>query len=205
MNSITWLHEHFKDQYTRKAQKKALRSRSWFKIEEINKIDYIFRAGMKIIDLGSAPGGWSLYVKNKIGKTGIIIACDILPMKSIFGVYFFQGNCTDINFLKMLFAWTKNKKVQVVLSDMSPNMTGISTIDINKSIYLGNLALKVCRSVLMSGGTFVVKIFQGIGFDEYLYNIRNLFHTVKIRKPGASRCCSKEVYIVAKEYKKFDI
>lgn len=201
MNSIVWLQRHFNDQYTRKAQKRGLRSRSWFKLAEINKIDTLFRVGMTIVDLGSAPGGWSLYVKNKIGDTGNIIACDILPMRDICGVHFFQGDCSSINFLKILFTWTKNKKVQVVLSDMSPNITGISIVDINNSVYLGNLALDICHNILIPGGNFLVKIFQGQGFDKYLYDIRYFFHIVKIRKPNPSRCSSREVYIVAKKYK----
>lgn len=197
-----WLREHYKDKYTKKARQLGLRSRSWFKLEIIDQVDMLFCSGMTVVDLGAAPGGWSLYVKNKVGSIGNIIACDILPMQHIDGVYFFKGSCVDVNFLKMLFKWTKNKKVQVVLSDMSPNMTGVSIIDVNQSIYLGNIALKICQDILMPGGTFLVKVFQGLGFNDYLYSVRHLFRAIKIRKPDASRCRSREVYIVAKEYKR---
>lgn len=205
MHSKIWLQEHFRDQYARNAQKRELRSRSWFKLAEINQVDVLLRTGMKVVDLGSFPGGWSLYAKNKVGSTGKIIACDILPMRDINGVHFFHGDCTDINFFKNLFVWTKNKKVQVVLSDMSPNITGIAIVDINKSIYLGNLALNVCRNVLMSGGNFLVKVFQGEGFDKYLLFLRCMFRTVRIYKPVSSRNRSREVYVVAKEYSNFNV
>lgn len=202
MNSITWVKRNCRDQYTKIAQEKKLRSRAWFKLEEIDQIDKLFHIGMTAVDLGSAPGGWSLYTKNKIGNSGNVFACDLLPMQSIIGVDFFRGDCTDINFLEVLFTSIKNKKVHVVLSDMSPDISGISLVDINKSIYLGNLALCVCNNILIEGGTFLVKIFQGIGFYEYLHYIHRLFRTVKIRKPRASRSRSREVYIVAKDYKK---
>lgn len=202
MRSSDWLRECFKDKYTWKVRKQELRSRSWFKLEAIDQIDSLFHVGMTVVDLGAAPGGWSLYIKNQVGSVGNIIACDILPMRNICGVRFFQGNCVDVNFLKMLFIWTNKKKVQVVLSDMAPNITGVSIIDINRSMYLGNAALDMCQDILEPGGTFVVKIFQGLGFDEYLYNVRYLFHTVKIRKPDSSRRRSREVYVVAKKYKK---
>lgn len=156
---------------------------------------------MVVIDLGASPGGWSTYTLNKIGTTGKIFACDKLPMKKIVGVNFIQGDCSDPNFLNILFSWIRCKKVQVILSDMSPNITGISVIDVNRSIYLGNIALAACRYFLSPGGDFLVKIFQGIGFEEYLYSVRSAFSIVKIRKPNASRIHSKEVYIVAKKLK----
>lgn len=202
MNSIAWLKGNFKNQYTKIAQEKKLRSRAWFKLEAIDRIDVLLHVGMTVVDLGSSPGGWSLYVKNKVGNTGNVIACDLLPMQSIVGVDFFKGDCTDTNFLEMLFIWIKNKKVHVVLSDMSPDISGISVVDISKSIYLGNLALYICKNILIDGGAFLVKIFQGIGFNEYLRCVRRLFSIVKVRKPYASRSCSREVYIVAKNYKK---
>lgn len=197
-----WLREHYKDKYVQAARKQGLRSRSWFKLEAINCIDILFRSGMTVVDLGAAPGGWSLYAKKQVGNTGSVVACDILPMQYICGVYFFLGDCVDINFLKMLFKWTENRKVQVVLSDMSPNISGVSIVDINRSIYLGNIALNMCQNILIPGGTFLVKVFQGSGLDKYLCNVRHLFRTVKIRKPDSSRCRSREVYIVAKEYKR---
>lgn len=199
MCSSGWLQKHFKDQYVKEAQKQKLRSRSWFKLDAIHCKDALFSTGMTVIDLGSAPGGWTLYVKNKIGKTGRIIACDILPMRNISGVNFLQGDCSDPEIFKILCAWVGQKKVNVILSDMSPNITGISIIDVSQSLRLGNLALNICRNVLMCRGAFLVKVFQGKGLDKYLCDVRSLFNIVRIRKPDASRSHSREVYIVAKE------
>lgn len=201
MRSSGWLQKHFKDQYVKAAQRQKLRSRSWFKLDAINRMDALFSTGMTVIDLGSAPGGWTLYVKNKIGKTGRIIACDILSMRNISGVNFLKGDCSNPNILKILCTWVGQKQVNVVLSDMSPNTTGISIIDVSRSIYLGNLALNICRSVLMRRGAFLVKVFQGKGLDKYLCDVHSLFNIVRIRKPDASRSHSREVYIVAKERK----
>lgn len=189
------------DQYIKKAKKQGLRSRAWFKLQEIDRIDRLFQNGMTVIDLGSAPGSWSSYVIKKIGHTGTVIACDKLPMKKLDGVNFLQGDCSDPEVLKILYSWIKYQKAQVILSDMSPNTTGISVIDVAKSIYLGKIALTVCQNVLISGGTLLVKIFQGIDFEKFLFNIRSSFNLVKIRKPDSSRICSREVYIVAKEFK----
>lgn len=199
MSSSKWFAKYFKDQYFKQAQQRKLRSRSWFKLQSIDRTDMLFDEGMTVVDLGSSPGGWSSYVRHQIGDTGNIIACDVLPMKKIFGVHFLQKDCSDSNFIKMLLYLIKYKKVQVVLSDMSPNTTGISVIDVNKSIYLGNIALNICKRILISDGTFLVKIFQGKDFEDYIYNVRSLFKIVKIRKPKASRSASREVYIVAKK------
>ncbi|WP_331828450.1 23S rRNA (uridine(2552)-2'-O)-methyltransferase RlmE [Candidatus Blochmannia sp. SNP] len=199
--SSKWLQKYCKDQYVIKARKQELRSRSWFKLDSINHTDMLISSGMTVIDLGSAPGGWTIYVKNRIGNTGRIIACDILPMRRISGVNFLQGDCSDPNVFKILRTWIGQQKAHVVLSDMSPNMTGISIIDVNRSICLGHVALNICRDVLMCGGAFLVKVFQGKGLDKYMYDVRSLFHIVKIRKPDASRSHSREVYIVAKKRK----
>lgn len=202
MSSSKWfLKNCYKDRYFRMAQQNKLRSRSWFKLQALDHTDSLFCVGMTVIDLGSAPGGWSSYAMNRIGYTGNVIACDILPMKKIFGVHFFQKDCTDPSFLKILVSWMKNHKAQIVLSDMSPNTTGISIIDVNKSIYLGTIALNICQHVLISEGTFLVKIFQGENFREYLYCVKSLFKIVKVRKPKASKSSSREVYVVAKELK----
>lgn len=201
MRSSGWLKKHFKDQYAKEAQRQKLRSRAWFKLDAINRMDALFDVGMTVIDLGSAPGGWALYVKNKIGKTGRIVACDRLSMRNISGVDFLKGDCSDPNVFKILCTWVGQKKVNVVLSDMSPNTTGISTIDVSRSIYLGYLALNICRNTLMYKGTFLVKVFQGKDLDKYLCDVRSLFNIVRIRKPDSSRSHSREVYIVAKERK----
>ncbi|WP_339036563.1 23S rRNA (uridine(2552)-2'-O)-methyltransferase RlmE [Serratia symbiotica] len=196
-SSSRWLQEHFSDKYVQQAQKKRLRSRAWFKIDEIQQSDKLFKAGMTIVDLGAAPGGWSQYVATQIGGAGRIFACDILPMDPIVGVDFLQGDFRDEWVLKALLERVGESKVQVVMSDMAPNMSGTPAVDISRSMYLVELALEMCRDVLAPGGSFLVKVFQGDGFDEYLREIRSLFTKVKIRKPDASRARSREVYIVA--------
>ncbi|AHF73546.1 Cell division protein FtsJ / Ribosomal RNA large subunit methyltransferase E [Candidatus Sodalis pierantonius str. SOPE] len=196
-SSSRWLQEHFSDKYVQQAQKKGLRSRAWFKLDEIQQSDKLFRPGMTVVDLGAAPGGWSQYVATQIGGKGRIIACDILPMDPMVGVDFLQGDFRDPLVLQALLERVGEQKVLVVLSDMAPNMSGTPAVDIPKSMYLVELALDMCRDVLTPGGSFLVKVFQGEGFDEYLREIRSLFTKVKIRKPDASRARSREVYIVA--------
>ncbi|WP_275352471.1 23S rRNA (uridine(2552)-2'-O)-methyltransferase RlmE [Proteus mirabilis] len=196
-SSSRWLQEHFSDKYVQQAKKKCFRSRAWFKLEEIQQSDNIFKPGMTVVDLGAAPGGWSQYVVQQLGNKGRIIACDLLPMDPIVGVDFLQGDFRDELVLKALLDRVGDNKVQVVMSDMAPNMSGTPAVDIPRSMYLVELALDMCRDVLAPGGSFIVKVFQGEGFDEYLGQIRSLFTKVKVRKPDASRSRSREVYIVA--------
>ncbi|AXF78295.1 23S rRNA (uridine(2552)-2'-O)-methyltransferase RlmE [Erwinia tracheiphila] len=196
-SSSRWLQEHFSDKYVLEAQKKGLRSRAWFKLDEIQQSDKLFKHGMTVVDLGAAPGGWSQYVVTQIGNKGRVIACDILPMDPIVGVDFLQGDFRDELVLKALMYRVGYDKIQVVMSDMAPNMTGTPEVDIPRSMYLVELALDMCRDVLAPGGSFLVKVFQGDGFEDYLREIRSLFTKVKIRKPDSSRSRSREVYIVA--------
>ncbi|EOS95628.1 23S rRNA (uridine(2552)-2'-O)-methyltransferase RlmE [Erwinia tracheiphila] len=196
-SSSRWLQEHFSDKYVLEAQKKGLRSRAWFKLDEIQQSDKLFKHGMTVVDLGAAPGGWSQYVVTQIGNKGRVIACDILPMDPIVGVDFLQGDFRDEIVLKALMYRVGYDKIQVVMSDMAPNMTGTPEVDIPRSMYLVELALDMCRDVLAPGGSFLVKVFQGDGFEDYLREIRSLFTKVKIRKPDSSRSRSREVYIVA--------
>lgn len=196
-SSSRWLQEHFSDKYVQQAKKKGFRSRAWFKLEEIQQSDNIFKPGMTVVDLGAAPGGWSQYVVQQLGNKGRIIACDLLPMDPIVGVDFLQGDFRDELVLEALLDRVGDNKVQVVMSDMAPNMSGTPAVDIPRSMYLVELALDMCRDVLAPGGSFIVKVFQGEGFDEYLGQIRSLFTKVKVRKPDASRSRSREVYIVA--------
>lgn len=191
----------FIDQYTKQANQQSLRSRSWFKLKEIDQLDKLFCLGMVVIDLGSSPGGWSSYAMKKIGNSGRIVACDKFPMKEIPRVSFLKEDCANPDFFKTLNFWMKNQKAHVILSDMSPSTTGFSIIDVSKSIYLGNIALSVCHYFLRSEGTFLVKVFQGIGFEKYLTSIKSVFNIVKIRKPISSRNNSREVYIVGKKLK----
>ncbi len=184
-SSSRWLQEHFSDKYVQQAKKKGFRSRAWFKLEEIQQSDNIFKPGMTVVDLGAAPGGWSQYVVQQLGNKGRIIACDLLPMDPIVGVDFLQGDFRDELVLKALLDRVGDNKVQVVMSDMAPNMSGTPAVDIPRSMYLVELALDMCRDVLAPGGSFIVKVFQGEGFDEYLGQIRSLFTKVKVRKPDA--------------------
>ncbi|MBC9129891.1 23S rRNA (uridine(2552)-2'-O)-methyltransferase RlmE [Frischella sp. Ac48] len=196
-SSTRWLNEHFKDRFVQQAQKKGLRSRAWFKLEEIQNTDKLFKTGMTVVDLGAAPGGWSQYVAKVIGNKGRIIACDLLPMDPIVGVDFLQGDFRDEAVLTTLLERVGEEKVNVVMSDMAPNMSGQPAVDIPRAMYLVELALDMCRDVLAPNGSFIVKVFQGEGFEQYLKSIREMFRVVKIRKPEASRARSREVYIVA--------
>ena len=185
-SSSRWLAEHFKDQFVQKAHKQKLRSRAYFKLDEIQQTDRLFKPGMTVVDLGAAPGGWSQYAVTQIGSKGRIIACDILDMNPIVGVDFLQGDFREESVLNALLERVGDDMVDVVMSDMAPNFSGMPSVDIPR---------------LAPKGSFVVKVFQGEGFDEYLRDIRAMFTTVKVRKPEASRDRSREVYIVATGYK----
>ncbi len=200
-SSTRWLKEHFEDQYVQKAQKLGLRSRAVFKIEEIQQRDRLIRSGMTVVDLGAAPGGWSQYAVEQVGDKGRVIACDLLPMDPIAGVDFLQGDFRDEAVLAALLERVGDSKVDVVMSDMAPNMSGTLAVDQPRSMYLVELALDMCRQVLAAEGSFVVKVFQGVGSEEYLKAVRGMFKTVRVRKPDSSRACSWEVYIVATGFK----
>ncbi|PHN16355.1 RlmE family RNA methyltransferase [Candidatus Tremblaya phenacola] len=187
------------DYYTLKAIKLGLRSRAWFKLDDIQKADNILKPGMTVVELGSNPGGWSEYVLDKIGKQGSIIACDILPMDNLKGVYFIQGNCFDIATLEKIYLKTKDSKADVVISDMSPAITGIPSIDIPKTIELIKIALKIGLTILKPGGSLLVKAFQGERIANIYNKLRTIFNKVNIRTPKASHIFSREAYIVAKE------
>ncbi|MFD2179870.1 23S rRNA (uridine(2552)-2'-O)-methyltransferase RlmE [Veronia pacifica] len=200
-SSGRWLKEHFDDKYVLEAQKKGFRSRAIFKIEEIQGKDKLLKPGMTVVDLGAAPGGWSQYAVEQVGGDGQVIACDILPMDSLPGVSFLQGDFREEAVLDALLERIKPDMVDVVMSDMAPNMSGNLASDQPRAMYLVELALDMCREVLAPNGAFVVKVFQGEGFDQYLAEIRKMFKAVKIRKPDSSRARSREVYIVATGYK----
>ena len=200
-SSTRWLKEHFDDHFVQKAQKLGLRSRAAFKLEEINQQDKLIKPGMTVVDLGSAPGSWSQFCVGVVGGSGTIIACDILPMDPINGVSFLQGDFRDEAVLEALLSRINGQNVDVVLSDMAPNMSGNDTTDQARSIYLVELALDMCHKVLKPNGSFVVKVFQGDGFEQFLKDVRAAFSTVKIRKPDSSRARSRETYIVATGFK----
>ncbi|MAL84164.1 MAG: 23S rRNA (uridine(2552)-2'-O)-methyltransferase RlmE [Idiomarina sp.] len=201
VSSQRWLKEHFDDQFVQKAQKKGLRSRAVFKLEEIQQKDKLIKKGQTVVDLGAAPGGWSEYVADYFNGDGQVIACDILAMDPIVGVDFLQGDFREEAVLNALLDRIGGKNVDVVLSDMAPNMSGNGTVDQARSMYLVELALDMCHQVLKPGGSFVVKVFQGQGFEPFLKDMRAAFNNVKTRKPESSRARSREVYLVATDYK----
>ncbi|MFP2770861.1 23S rRNA (uridine(2552)-2'-O)-methyltransferase RlmE [Oceanisphaera sp. KMM 10153] len=200
-SSTRWLKEHFDDKYVQQAQKKGLRSRAVFKLEELQGRDRLLKHGMTVVDLGAAPGGWSQYSVEQVGLKGKVIACDLLAMDPIAGVDFLQGDFRDEEVLNALLERVGEDKVDVLLSDMAPNMSGTPEVDQPRSMYLVELALDMCRQVLAPKGSFVVKVFQGTGFDEFLLEVRRSFSSVRVRKPDSSRPRSREVYIVATGFK----
>lgn len=200
-SSSRWLKEHFDDKYVQLAQKQGLRSRAVFKIDEIQSRDKLIKQGMTVVDLGAAPGGWSQFCVEQVGAHGRVIACDILPMDPIAGVDFLQGDFRDESVLSALLDRVGDEKVDIILSDMAPNMSGTVAVDQPRSMYLVELALDMCKQVLSNKGSFIVKVFQGAGFEEYLKEVRSMFSVVKIRKPDSSRARSREVYIVATGFK----
>lgn len=195
-----WLQEHFSDPYVKEAHKRGLRSRASFKLEELQERDNLIRRGNTVVDLGAAPGGWSEFAVKCIGDDGRLVACDILPMTPIRGVEFLQGDFRDEQVFTRLYEMIGGG-AQVVLSDMAPNMSGNNAIDQPRAMLLSELALDMARRVLKKGGTFVVKVFQGEGSQEYLSQLRQDFEQVRVRKPDASRDRSREVYMVATGFK----
>lgn len=199
--SKKWMDEHVNDIYVKKAQVDGYRSRASYKLIEINEKDNLFRAGSVVMDLGSAPGGWSQIVAPIVGDSGRVIASDILPMSGIVGVDFIQGDFTDEAVYDQILQTLGDDQVDTVVSDMAPNMSGVNTTDQYASMYLVELALDMARNVLKPGGSFCAKVFQGVGYDEYVKDVRSSFNKVFVRKPAASRPRSREVYLVAKGFK----
>lgn len=195
------MQEHFSDEYVKMAQAQGYRSRAVFKLKEIQEKDQLIKPGMNIIDLGAAPGGWSQFARPIIGKKNKIIALDILPMEPIEGVDFIQGDFREQAVLDQLYSVLDGAPVNLVMSDMAPNMSGNKGVDQPSAIYLGELALETAKTVLTKDGVFLVKLFQGAGFDEYFREVQQCFSKVVIRKPKASRPRSNEVYILAKGFK----
>jgi 23S rRNA (uridine2552-2'-O)-methyltransferase len=199
--SKQWMDEHVNDPYVKQAKIDGYRSRASYKLIEINDKDKLFRAGSVVIDLGAAPGGWSQIAAPVVGGQGRVIASDILPMDGIGGVTFIQGDFTDEAVYDQIVNELNSDKVDAVLSDMSPNLSGVNTTDQYASIYLAELALDMARKVLKPSGSFCAKVFQGVGYEEYVKDLRHSFDKVIIRKPAASRSRSREVYVVGKGFK----
>jgi 23S rRNA (uridine2552-2'-O)-methyltransferase len=200
-SSKAWLKEHREDPYVQQAQREGYRSRACYKLLEIQERDRLIRPGMTVLDLGSAPGGWSQVAVALVGHSGRVIASDILPMDTLAGVDFIEGDFTSDEVFRQILDALADTPVDLVISDMAPNMSGMSAVDQPRSIYLVELALDMARQVLAPGGAFVSKVFQGEGFDELFREARGSFGKVLTRKPKASRPRSREVYVVATDFR----
>ena len=198
-SSNRWLSEHFDDHYVKMAQQKGLRSRSAFKLLELQDKYQLIKPGMIVVDLGATPGGWCQVVQPLVTDSGKVLALDILEMEPVHGVEFIHGDFTEDGPAQALEAALGGHEVDLVLSDMAPNMSGMATIDQAKAMYLAELALEFVKAHLKPGGDYVVKLFQGTDFDVYVREVRSLFKKVQVRKPKASRPRSREVYLLARD------
>ncbi len=201
-SSARWLKEHFDDAFVKRAQAEGWRSRAAFKLDELLDRDHLLRPGMTVVDLGAAPGGWSQLVRARLGRknggwSGRVIALDILPMQGIAGVEFIQGDFREEAVFDDLMGRVGGQGVDLVLSDMAPNISGIGVADQARAMHLAELASDFAYKCLKPGGSFLVKLFQGSGFDEYVRGLREGFGRVTLRKPRASRSRSREVYALA--------
>ena len=197
----SWIKQHVNDPYVMQSQKDGYRSRASYKLLEIIGKDRLIRPGMTVVDLGSAPGGWSQVAMELVGHEGRVHAIDLLPMDGIAGVDFILGDFTEEPIFQELLALIDNRPVDLVISDMAPNLTGSKAVDQPTSIYLVELAVDLACQVMKPEGVFIAKLFQGEGFDEFVRHARTLFNAVSMRKPDASRAKSREVYMVAKGLK----
>ena len=198
-SSQRWLKEHFSDPYVKKAQAEGMRSRAAYKLEELVARDRFLKPGMTVVDLGAAPGGWSQWVRQALGDHGRVIALDILEMPSLAGVEFLHGDFREDAVLSALETTLGGAPVDLVLSDMAPNKSGMDAVDQPRMMYLAELAMDFADNHLRPGGTFLIKLFQGAGFDDYLRELRRRYAKVSIRKPAASRRRSPEVYALAQD------
>lgn len=200
-SSGSWLKEHFDDEYVAMAQKDGYRSRAVYKLKELQQKDRLFKPGMLVIDLGAAPGAWSQYIAEEVGDKGEVIGLDILPMDTIPGVVSIQGDFREDEVFQKLLEIIGDRKVDAVVSDMAPNMSGHNGVDQPRAMYLVELAVEFAKETLKPGGDFVAKVFQGEGFQETMKELNQAFTKVYTRKPKASRPRSREVYYVARNRK----
>jgi 23S rRNA (uridine2552-2'-O)-methyltransferase len=199
-SSARWLQEHANDEYVKRALKEGWRSRAVFKLEQIQSSEKLLRPGIRCVDLGAAPGGWSQYAARIIGGSSRIVATDIRPMDAIVGVDFVQGDFREPQVLEQVLQAVGADKVDLVLSDMAPNMAGIDAVDQPRSMYLAELAMEFADRVLAPGGDLLVKLFQGSGFDQYIKDARSRYGRVVTKKPKASRSRSPEIYLLARQF-----
>jgi 23S rRNA (uridine2552-2'-O)-methyltransferase len=197
-SSQRWLREHFDDPFVVRAQQEGYRSRAVYKLAEIDRRDQLLRPGMRVVDLGAAPGGWSQYAMERVGRSGRVVASDILPMDPVPGVDIVTGDFHDASVLAAILAQLGGEPADLVLSDIAPNLSGTHAVDQPRAIYLCELALDLAVHVLKPNGAFLVKLFQGQGSDEFLRAVRKRFSRVVVRKPEASRPRSREVYVLAR-------
>ncbi|MBI5041433.1 MAG: 23S rRNA (uridine(2552)-2'-O)-methyltransferase RlmE [Gammaproteobacteria bacterium] len=200
-SSSRWLKEHFDDEYVLRAQREGWRSRAVYKLEELDQKYRLLKPGMTVVDLGAAPGGWSQYAAKILGAKGQVFALDILPMEPLPGVEFIEGDFRDEAILAQLKDRFGARPIDLVMSDMAPNISGMGAVDQPRAMYLVELAVDFAREMLKPGGTFVCKVFQGEGFDALVQSLRQDFSKIVVRKPKASRPRSREVYLVASERK----
>jgi 23S rRNA (uridine2552-2'-O)-methyltransferase len=200
-SSNRWLQEHFADPFVQRAQRAGLRSRAVFKLEEIDRREKLLRAGAVCLDLGAAPGAWSQYAASRVGRRGHVVATDILPMPELAGVEFLQGDLRQPQVFERVQARLPEGRVDVVLSDMAPNLSGIDVTDQARSLELAELALEMAARVLKPGGDALIKVFQGDGFPELVRSARARFTSVKVLKPAASRSRSPETYLLARLFR----
>ncbi|MFT4255715.1 MAG: 23S rRNA (uridine(2552)-2'-O)-methyltransferase RlmE [Pseudoxanthomonas sp.] len=193
-SSQRWLKEHFSDPYVKKAQAEGMRSRAAYKLEELVARDRLLKPGMIVVDLGAAPGGWSQYVRQALGDSGRVVAMDILEMPPLAGVEFLHGDFREDGVLSQLEAMLNGQPVDLVLSDMAPNKSGMDAVDQPRAMHLAELAMDFADGHLKPGGAFLIKLFHGTGFDDYVRELRKRYDKVAIRKPDASRKRSPEVY-----------
>jgi 23S rRNA (uridine2552-2'-O)-methyltransferase len=200
-SSGRWLREHHSDQYVQRSRAEGYRSRASYKLLELQQSDRLVRRGDLVVDLGAAPGGWTQVAVDLAGPGGCVVASDILPMDPIAGVAFVQGDFTEDEVLERVLAALGDRRADLVMSDMAPNMSGIRDVDQPRAMLLAELALEFACKVLKPGGKFVCKLFHGEGFDAFLRELRGHFATVLTRKPDASRDRSREVYVIAKAFR----
>ena len=200
-SSSRWLKEHFDDEYVKRAQREGWRSRAVYKLEELDQKYRLLKPGMTVVDLGAAPGGWSQYAAKVLGAKGQIFALDILPMEPLPGVVFIEGDFRDEAVLAQFKTQLGDRPIDLVMSDIAPNISGMGAVDQPRAMYMVELAVDFARDMLRPGGTFICKVFQGEGFDALVQSLRHDFGKVVVRKPKASRPRSREVYLVASERK----
>ncbi len=200
-SSHRWLKEHFQDEYVKRAQREGYRSRAVYKLTELQEKYRLIKPGMTVVDLGAAPGGWSQYALEILGSKGQIIAMDLLPIEPLPGVILVQGDFREAVILQQLLNILEEKKVELVLSDIAPNISGVNAVDIPRAMYLAELAVDFATQILAPGGGLLIKVFQGEGSDQLLHDIKARYDKVVVRKPKASRPRSREVYVLARGHK----